>query len=90
MSTGRVQERIIKPESTFELTDVIAEGGFYGMQTFDQALVSLVMQGLVREANPLLRPLVLHHPWWFLIVKNAIAVGASELRPIIGLSGAEP
>jgi twitching motility protein PilT len=51
VSTGRVQERIIKPESTFELTDVIAEGGFYGMQTFDQALVSLVMQGLVREED---------------------------------------
>jgi len=51
VSTGRVQERILKPESTFEITDVIAEGVFYGMQTFDQALVSLVMQGLVREED---------------------------------------
>src|SRR5207253_7307691 len=37
---------------------------------------SAVRSGLVREANPLLRPLVLHHPWLFLVVKNAIAVGA--------------
>ncbi|MGZ6142763.1 MAG: DUF5658 family protein [Myxococcales bacterium] len=35
-----------------------------------------VRSGLVQEANPLLRPLVLHHPWAFLIVKNALAIGA--------------
>ncbi|HXJ67221.1 MAG TPA: type IV pili twitching motility protein PilT, partial [Actinomycetota bacterium] len=51
VSTGRVQERIMKPESTFEITDVMAEGEFYGMQTFDQALVRLVMDGLVREED---------------------------------------
>ena len=27
--------------------DVIAEGGYYGMQSFDQALVGLVKEGLV-------------------------------------------
>jgi twitching motility protein PilT len=51
VNTGRVQERIIKPESTFEINDVMAEGEFYGMQTFDQALVRLVMQGFVRESD---------------------------------------
>jgi len=51
VSTGRVQERIIKAESTFEINDVIAEGEFYGMQTFDQALVRLVMEDLVREED---------------------------------------
>ena len=35
-----------------------------------------VRDGVVREANPLLRPLVLHHPWWFLAVKNALAAAA--------------
>ena len=29
----------------------MAEGAFYGMQTFDQALVRLVMEGLVREED---------------------------------------
>jgi len=51
VNTGRVQERILKPESHFEITDVMAEGTFYGMQTFDQALVALTMQGLVREED---------------------------------------
>jgi twitching motility protein PilT len=51
VNTGRVQERIIKAESTFEINDVISEGEFYGMQTFDQALVRLVMEGLVRDED---------------------------------------
>ncbi|HEX9376137.1 MAG TPA: PilT/PilU family type 4a pilus ATPase [Actinomycetota bacterium] len=51
INNGRVQERLLKPESTFEIIDVIAEGEFYGMQTFDQSLVKLVMEGLVREED---------------------------------------
>jgi twitching motility protein PilT len=37
------------PAHTFEITDVMAEGEFYGMQTFDQSLVALVMEGLITE-----------------------------------------
>jgi twitching motility protein PilT len=47
ISTGRVYERIIDPESTIEIRDVIAEGTYYGMQTFDQALVKMVKDGLI-------------------------------------------
>ena len=35
-----------------------------------------VGSGRFREANPLLRPLLLHHPWLFLLVKNGLALGA--------------
>jgi twitching motility protein PilT len=49
VSTGRVYDRIIDPEATIEIRDLIGEGAFYGMQTFDQALVSLVENGLVTE-----------------------------------------
>lgn len=51
INTGRVYERILDPESTSELVDVIAESGFDGMQTFDQALVRLVQDGLVAEED---------------------------------------
>jgi twitching motility protein PilT len=47
INTGRVAERILNPEQTSSITDVIAEGEFYGMQTFDQALLKLVEQRLV-------------------------------------------
>jgi twitching motility protein PilT len=36
--TGRVRDMIMDPEQTGRLPEVIAEGGYYGMQTFDQAL----------------------------------------------------
>jgi hypothetical protein len=32
VSTGRVYDRIIDPEATIEIRDIIGEGGFYGMQ----------------------------------------------------------
>jgi twitching motility protein PilT len=51
VSTGRVYDRIIDPDATIELHDIIAEGGFYGMQTFDHALVGLVEGGLVTEED---------------------------------------
>jgi twitching motility protein PilT len=47
VNTGRVAERIVDPALTSEIHDVVAEGGFYGMQTFDQHLLELVTGGLV-------------------------------------------
>jgi len=44
-----VYDRIVDPTATIEIRDVIAEGEYYGMQTFDQALVKLVQVGLVTE-----------------------------------------
>ena len=39
--TGRVQDLILNPEETGKITEVIAEGEYYGMQTFDQSLLAL-------------------------------------------------
>ncbi len=50
---------------------------YFLLSTVDTVLTLwAVRRGLVREANPLLRPLVLHAPWLFLVVKNAIALAA--------------
>jgi len=51
VNTGRVKERIEDPAATSSINEVIAEGEFYGMQTFDQALVKLVQSGLVSESE---------------------------------------
>jgi twitching motility protein PilT len=51
VNTGRVHERILDPKVTNSISEVIAEGDFYGMQTFDQALVKLVGEGLVAEED---------------------------------------
>src|SRR5215212_633084 len=47
--TGRIQDLILNPEETGRITEVIAEGDFYGMQTFDQALLGYVTDGVVSE-----------------------------------------
>ena len=49
INTGRVFDRIVDPDETDSIPEVIAEGDYYGMQTFDQALVQLVKEGLVAE-----------------------------------------
>jgi twitching motility protein PilT len=51
--TGRVQDLILNPKETGKITEVIAEGEYYGMQTFDQALLKHVMAGTVTEEDAL-------------------------------------
>jgi twitching motility protein PilT len=46
--TGRVKELIEDKDRTKEIPDAIAQGHVsYGMQTFDQSLMSLVKQGMI-------------------------------------------
>ncbi|MBN2028576.1 MAG: type IV pilus twitching motility protein PilT [Actinobacteria bacterium] len=45
--TGRMAEALINEEPTNVMREIIAEGEFYGMQTFDQSLVDLYRYGLV-------------------------------------------
>jgi twitching motility protein PilT len=47
VNTGRVFDRLVDPDQTDGIVDVIADGAYYGMQSFDQALVALVKDGLV-------------------------------------------
>ena len=44
---GRVRDLILNAEQTHLLEDLIKESGFYGMQTFDQALLDLYRSGFV-------------------------------------------
>jgi len=48
--TGRVQDLIMNPEETGKITEVIAEGEYYGMRTFDQSLMHYVMEGKIAES----------------------------------------
>jgi twitching motility protein PilT len=45
--TGRVRDMIMNPNETGRLPEVIAEGSFYGMQTFDQHLFEHLKNGTV-------------------------------------------
>ncbi|HEX9681795.1 MAG TPA: PilT/PilU family type 4a pilus ATPase [Acidimicrobiales bacterium] len=46
--TGRIFDRVVDPDSHNEsIEELIADGEYYGMQTFDQSLLSLYKDGLV-------------------------------------------
>jgi twitching motility protein PilT len=47
VATGRAFDKIVNPDETHELEQIIAEGEYYGMQTFDQSLFSLYKNGLI-------------------------------------------
>jgi twitching motility protein PilT len=51
--TARIQEFVTDPDMTEQITDAIAEGGYYGMQTFDQHLLSLFKAGEVNLKDAL-------------------------------------
>src|SRR6187200_3737713 len=45
--TGRVHDMILDPKLTGQLPEVVAEGGYYGMQTFDQHLLKHLQAGRI-------------------------------------------
>jgi twitching motility protein PilT len=47
--TGRVKDLILNPEETGKITEAISEGEYYGMRTFDQALLAYVLEGKISE-----------------------------------------
>ena len=47
VNTGRIADAIADPEKTSTITQLISEGSYYGMQTFDQHLVSLIRDGVI-------------------------------------------
>ena len=51
--TGRVKDMIMDREQTGRLPEVIADGGYYGMQTFDQALFHHLKGGRISMEDAL-------------------------------------
>jgi twitching motility protein PilT len=44
---GRIQQAIIDPLMTGDIDGIVADGEYYGMQTFDQSLVTLIADGSI-------------------------------------------
>lgn len=47
IATSRIRDMIVDPEQTSKIEEAIAEGGYYGMQTFDQALLAHLRAGRI-------------------------------------------
>jgi twitching motility protein PilT len=53
VNTGRTAEAIADPDRTGDLTSIMSESGFYGMQTFDQHLIALYRDGVIELEDAL-------------------------------------
>jgi twitching motility protein PilT len=49
--TGRIRDLILDPAQTHHIRTAVAEGEFYGMQTFDQSLLDLYERGLINLSD---------------------------------------
>ncbi|HTR71945.1 MAG TPA: PilT/PilU family type 4a pilus ATPase [Mycobacteriales bacterium] len=47
VNTGRIADAIVDAEKSSGIMALIADGSYYGMQTFDQHLVSLIRDGVI-------------------------------------------
>ena len=54
VTTGRIVDKIIDPETTHEIEQIIADGEFYGMQTFDQSLLALYEKGTISRRDAMI------------------------------------
>jgi twitching motility protein PilT len=79
--TGRVQDLILNPVETGKITEVISEGEYYGMQTFDQALLKHVMAGRIDEDTAYLAA---SSPHDFKLMLQAQGQRASGIEQVLG------
>jgi twitching motility protein PilT len=53
VTTGRIRDFILDPAQTGQIQEAISEGEYYGMQTFDQALLKLIEEDRVEYEEAL-------------------------------------
>jgi twitching motility protein PilT len=89
--TGRARDMIVDPEQTGRLREVIAEGEYYGMQTFDQALLGHHQAGRVSMEDAL-RVASSPHDFKLLVAAEGRTATSMEdlMEPGLGDIGAGP
>jgi twitching motility protein PilT len=73
VTTGRIKDFILDPEQTGRIQTAIAEGEYYGMQTFDQALLKLVEEDRINYQDALK---VARRPRDFRLMVQSLGLGA--------------
>ncbi|HEY7631597.1 MAG TPA: type IV pilus twitching motility protein PilT [Thermoleophilaceae bacterium] len=79
-TTGRVRDMIIRPEETTRLAEAIADGGYYGMQSFDQALREHVEAGRVSMDDALM---FASHPHDFKLLVASEGTSSNSVEQVI-------
>ncbi len=82
--TGRARDMIMDPDETGNLREVIAEGEYYGMQTFDQALLKHFQAGRVSMEDAIH---VASSPHDFKLLVAAEGRTATSMADLMGSDG---
>src|SRR6185295_3344606 len=82
--TGRVKDLITDPAQTSRLHEVIEEGEYYGMQTFDQALLGHLQAGRISMQTALRTAT---HPHDFKLLVAADGRKATSMDDLADRSG---
>ena len=77
VATGRIRDFIMDPDQTGHIQTIIAEGQYYGMQTFDPALLKLVEEDQVTYEEALQ---VTSRPQDFRLVAQSLGLGMTDSR----------
>jgi twitching motility protein PilT len=85
--TGRVRDMITNPEETGKLPEVISEGAYYGMQTFDQALLYHVQQGRVAMEDALKAAT---HPHDFKLLVSSDGLRSTSVESVLEADDEQP
>jgi twitching motility protein PilT len=75
VNNGRIADRILDSDRTSEIHEIIADGDYYGMQTFDQSLLGLVRGGLV-TVDDALRASSQPHDFMLMLEQAGLKVSA--------------
>ncbi len=85
--TGRVKDMITDPKQTSRLHEVIDEGEYYGMQTFDQALLSHLQAGRISMETALRTAT---HPHDFKLLVAADGRRSTTMNDLTEVTGDAP
>ncbi len=77
---GRIQQCVLDPQRTGDIHEIVADGEYYGMQTFDQALVKLYEQGRIVLRGAMMAASNPHDLKVMLQSKGLVGTGAGAAR----------
>jgi twitching motility protein PilT len=91
--TGRVHDMILDPRHTGNLREVVAEGAYYGMQTFDQHLLAHLEAGRI-SLEDAVRVATSPHDFKLTVAarrrvgRDGAAPGGPPAAPVLAVNGA--
>jgi twitching motility protein PilT len=88
--TGRARDMIMDPEQTGRLPEVITEGTYYGMQTFDQALLGFYQAGRIKMEDALRAASSPHDFKLLVAAEGRTATSMDDLGDVMGEPVAPP